>query len=208
MRRTEIDIYKVYDNWQKGLEEFQCYFKVTPFATMKNYTDFSLDDTISPSSDSIDKFNKLKHRFEADGLYIIDFEAKLALDFALLLNNEVKVKPILSFNNIFHTFGIVGDEAVAQRLLLYSNRLEFIKPKAYCFVLDKDRYKEDYTCDYMKFNNQYEITEEELPPTDILEALGIKNIVYISEGYVKEDVKYYLEYLRKSELKVEEILEF
>ncbi|GFZ34014.1 hypothetical protein CSC2_45400 [Clostridium zeae] len=208
MRRTEIDIYKVYDNWQKGLEEFQCYFKVTPFATMKNYTDFSLDETISLSSDSIDKFNKLKHEFKVDSLYIIDFEANLALDLALLLNNEVKVKPILSFNHIFHTFGIVGDEDMAQRLLLYSDRLETIKPKAYCFVLDKGRYKEDYICDYMKFNNQYEITEEELPPTDMLEALGIKNIVYMSEGYVKEDVKYYLEYLRKSDLDVEEILEF
>ncbi|GFP74165.1 hypothetical protein [Clostridium fungisolvens] len=208
MRRTEIDIYKVYDNWQKGLEEFQCYFKVTPFATMKNYTDFLLDGTISPSSDSIDKFGKLKHRFEADSLYIIDFEVNLALDMALLLNNEVKVKPILSFNHIFHTFGIVGDENMAQRLLVYSDRLELINPKAYCFVLDKDRYKEDYTCDYMKFNNQYEITEEELPPADMLEALGIKNIVYISEDYVKEDVKYYLEYLRRSDFDVEEILEF
>ncbi|MBK1813076.1 hypothetical protein JHL18_20860 [Clostridium sp. YIM B02505] len=208
MRRTEINIYKVYDNWQKGLEEFQCYFKVTPFATMKNYNNFSLDDTISPSSDSIDKFSKLKHRFEADSLHIIDLEAKLALDLALLLNNEVNVKPILSFNHIFHTFGIVGDEGMAQRLILYSDRLEFMKPKAYCFVLDKDRYKEDYICDYMEFNNQYEITEEELPPADILEALGIKNIVYISEGYVKEDVKYYLDYIRKSGFEVEEILEF
>ncbi|GKU31596.1 hypothetical protein [Clostridium folliculivorans] len=208
MRRTEIDIYKVYDNWQKGLEEFQCYFKVTPFATMKNYTDFLLDNNISPSNDSIDKFNKLKHRFEDDSLYIIDFEASLALDLALLLNNEVKVKPILSFNHIFHTLGIVGDEGMAQKLLVYSDSLELIKPKVYCFVLDKDRYREDYTCDYMKFNNQYEITEEELPPADMLEAIGIKNIVYISEGYVKEDVKYYLEYLRKSELDVEEILEF
>lgn len=208
MRRTEIDIYKVYDNWQKGLEDFQCYFKVTPFATMKNYTDFSLDDTISPSSDSIDKFSRLKHRFETNSLYIIDFKANLALDLALLLNNEAEVKPILSFNHIFHSFGIVGDEDMAQRLLLYSNKLELIKPKAFCFVLDKDRYKEDYTCDYMKFNNQYEVTEEELPPADMLEALGIKNIVYVSEDYVKEDVKYYLEYLRKSDFDVKEILEF
>ncbi|QAA34800.1 hypothetical protein [Clostridium manihotivorum] len=208
MNRTELDIYKVYDSWQKDLEGFQCYLKVTPFATLKNYNDFSLSDEVSPSLDNIKIFNRIKKFFSSNALYIIDFDSSTALDLALLLNNEAFVKPILSFNHIFHPFGIVGDESMAEKLLLYSDKLKVIKPKAYCFILDKERYQEDYLVDYMKFNNQYEITEEELPPVEVLQELKVSKVVYISKEFVKEDVKYYLEYLKANKVIVQEILKF
>lgn len=85
-------------------------------------------------------------------------------------------------------------------------KIEPSKVEAYAFILDNNRYNENIDIDNpMLFNNQYEITEEEMPDIDVLNKLNISKASYCYNKSVKEDILGYLKYLEKDNFNVDMI---
>lgn len=78
-----------------------------------------------------------------------------------MLQNNLDIKPILTFNILFHPYGLIGNEDFISNLLLYGNKLTTIDPKGYVFILDNERYlSESDGTEENFFNNQYETLEK------------------------------------------------
>lgn len=122
-----------------------------------------------------------------------------------MLNKDYDASLVLSLNFMFHPYGVVGTTEDIQTLINVGLNLKQDVHNKYVFILDSNRYFEEYSTikdvSKEKFNNQYEITYEDLPTAEILNELNIKKVfVYYKD--LKEDIKSYLEYLKESSLEV------
>ncbi|SHK19983.1 hypothetical protein SAMN02745163_03413 [Clostridium cavendishii DSM 21758] len=207
MLKSKVNLYEVYDNWRKDLRYFECYFKTTPIASLKQCEDFELEE-VYPSNEIKNSVLALKDKLSyKKTIYIFDLPLLESIETALILNNDLGIKPVLVFNHISHDFGIVGSKIFISKLIQYSYELKELKDSTYAFMLDKDRYLETEFDKRIYYNNQYELTEEELPPVEILNDLGINRVVVISVDKLKEDLTDYVEYLKKENIFVEIINE-
>lgn len=224
MLKSQVDLYEVYEKWTNGLEKYKCYFKATPLASLKQCEDFEIKEAEfsneakllyeefqrhSGVKDNKTGENKADTYTEADVsignknmLYIFDMPAIDGIDLAVILNNKLKIKPILVFNHICHDFGIVGSREFINKLISSSSKLQATNGTSFAFMLDYDRYKTEEFNRRDYFNNQYELTEEDLPPLEILKELSIDSFTVFLKGTMKEDLKDYLLYLEKGNIDI------
>jgi hypothetical protein len=201
MKLSEVDWYLVYKKWTANTGIFDYLFKSSPFVTAKYMDEFELDldcDYNIP----IDVNKKIANIVvDQHTIIIVDVDALLGMDICLVLNNDYNVAPILSYNFLFHPYGVVGDNKFMERLIAYSEKLKHIEPITSVFILDKNRYINGVDLENpMLFNNQYEITEEELPELDMLLSLKKNKINFLYSGEIKEDINCYLKYLKENNI--------
>lgn len=203
----DIDIYQIYLNWRNNSNKFECFVKSTPFVSLKHYTDFKLEEaSIAPATYKLhDEILDIISKYDLNStLFILDTNeysiGKIA--FLLEMNN---IKPILTFNVMFHPYGVIGSKSFINDLVYFGEKLNINKVKSYIFLLDNQRYsdKEDIHLNENTFNNQYEITEEDLPTIEFLKKIKYTSCVYIySNKKIKEDINSYLDYLNNNDIKI------
>ena len=198
-----------YDNWLRSSGIFESYVKSTTLASLStvDYKKLSFEnyDKINP----INKYGieKLESRIGADlknTFLISDLEAEENLEISIMLNNNLNIKPILSFNHIAHDYGLVGNSVIHNKIINYPFKFRNIEEvKSYCFILDNGRYREnDEYLNPLVFNNQYEITEEELPHIEVLKMGNIGNLIFIYRDKIKDDIQKYLDYLKDEKINI------
>ena len=206
MKLSEVDWYLVYKRWTANTGIFDYLFKSSPFVSAKYMDEFELKlDYECNVPNNVKK--KLENSIiDEHTIIIVDTSTEIGMDMAVLLNNQYNVCPILSYNFLFHPYGIVGDKELIEKLIDYSEKLKTVEPITHAFILDKNRYISGLNLeDPMIFNNQYEITEEELPEVAMLIALKKDRLNFLYSGKIKEDINCYLEYLKKNSIIVNTI---
>lgn len=200
----EFDLIKIYRNWAADCGPFRCFFRATNFVSLKHYPDFQLNTLKLKEGDSFYLIKSIIEEFETkDTIFFLDISATEGMELGFYIQRFLKIKPILVLNNPIHPYGIVGDKEYISRLIGYGELLEKGEPNGFIFILDNCRYKECSEDELKRyFNNQYELTEDDLPYHYMLEELGYKKVVYIYEESVKEDVSYYLEYIKDNNIEV------
>lgn len=201
-----INMYEVYENWRSGLGKFKWSLVSTPFASSKHMVkDLILDDDLKKKTidDILDDFSKdLIVNQKEDEIIIFDFDEGRSLDLAFNLNKEYMINPILIFAHIFHSNGIVGSKDMLNKLIKYSYGLKNESSK-YGIFLDYDRFSDREYNPREYFNNQYRLTEEEMPYIEDFIRAGIDKVIVISKAPIKIDIKEYIDYIKSSELKLE-----
>ncbi|ERI91800.1 hypothetical protein HMPREF1982_02843 [Clostridiales bacterium oral taxon 876 str. F0540] len=202
MKLSNLDWYLVYKKWTANSGAFEYLLKSSPFVTAKYMQDFELN--LNKDFQVKHKFKKvLEENIEENRILIADVDSILGINTAVVLNNEFKVCPILSYNFLFHPYGIVGDSKLIEALAAAADVIEPIKPQSWVFILDKNRYINDMNINNpMVFNNQYEITEEEMPDIDMLRKLNKRSVCFLYDTDIKEDIKCYLDYLKENDFNV------
>ena len=200
----DYDVRKIYRRWREGTGPFRCFFRATNFVSLKHYPDFPV------SGVPVDQ-DPFYHKIDAivllcdpkTTLMIMDFPALEGIKTAYLLHKYRRIKTVLTFNSPLHPFGLVGGQDYIGYLLGYGELIEHIEPIGYAFLLDQNRFA-DYTAEdlHRSFNNQYELTDEDLPNLEMLTHLGFSRILYIYSGKEKEDINEYLKYLGEHEFAV------
>ncbi|WP_026881661.1 hypothetical protein [Clostridium akagii] len=201
MKSSEVDWYLVYKKWTTNTGIFEYLFKSSPFVTAKYMGEFELklDYAYNLPIDIEKKIANIE--VDQHTIIIVDVDALLGIDICLLLNNDYNIAPILSYNFLFHPYGVVGDNELMERLIAYSGKLKHIEPITYALILDKNRYISGVDLDnQMIFNNQYEITEEDLPELDMLITLKKSKVNFLYSGKIKEDINCYLQYLKENNI--------
>lgn len=201
-----INMYEVYENWRSGLGKFKRSLVSTPFASSKHMVkNLILDDDLKKKTidDILDDFSKdLIVNQKEDEIIIFDFDGERSLDLAFNLNKEYMINPILIFAHIFHSNGIVGSKDMLNKLIKYSYGLKNESSK-YGIFLDYDRFSDREYNPREYFNNQYRLTEEEMPYIEDFIRAGIDKVIVISKAPIKIDIKEYIDYIKSSELKLE-----
>ncbi|WP_326511528.1 hypothetical protein [Clostridium intestinale] len=201
-----INMYEVYENWRSGLGKFKWSLVSTPFASSKHIVkDLILDDYLKKKTidDILDDFSKdLIVNQKEDEIIIFDFDGERSLDLAFNLNKEYMINPILIFAHIFHLNGIVGSKDMLNKLIKYSYGLKNENSK-YGIFLDYNRFSSKEYNPRECFNNQYRLTEEEMPYIEDFIKAGIDKVIVISKAPIKIDIKEYIDYIKSSELKLE-----
>jgi len=199
-------MYEVYENWRSGLGKFKWSLISTPFASSKHIVkDLILDDDLKKKTidDILDDFSKdLIVNQKEDEIIIFDFDGERSLDLAFNLNKEYMINPILIFAHIFHSNGVVGSKDMLNKLIKYSYGLKNESSK-YGIFLDYDRFSDREYNQREYFNNQYRLTEEEMPYIEDFIKAGIDKVIVISKAPIKIDIKEYIDYIKSSELKLE-----
>lgn len=195
-----------YNNWCRNSGIFEGYVKSTTLASLSTL-DFTKIYCENYSSKSSNVFKELQSKIGADlnNTFIIsDLEAEENLDFTIILNNNFSIKPILAFNHIAHDYGLVGNSVIHNKIVNYSFEFRNIEEvKAYCFILDNGRYRDnDDYLDPLIFNNQYELTEEELPHIEVLKMVNVERLIFIYRNKIKEDIQKYLDYLKDEKINI------
>lgn len=198
-----------YDNWRRNSGIFECYVKSTTLASLTTLdaSKVKFDDYTDIDPVNRDTFEGLKSIIGSKlnkTFLISDLEAEENLDFSIMLNNDLKIKPILSFNHIAHDYGFIGNPVIHNKIVNYPFKFLNIKEvQAYCFILDYERYRDnDDYLDPLVFNNQYEITEEELPHIEVLKMVNVENLIYIYRKKIKWDIQKYLDYLKGENINI------
>jgi hypothetical protein len=199
-------MYEVYENWRSGLGKFKWNLISTPFASSKHIVkDLIFDDDLKKKTidDILDDCSKdLIVNQKEDEIIIFDFDGERSLDLAFNLNKEYMINPILIFAHIFHSNGIVGTKDMLNKLIKYSYGLKNESSK-YGIFLDYDRFRDKEYNSREYFNNQYRLTEEEMPYIEDFIKAGIDKVTVICQAPIKIDIKEYIDYIKSSELKLE-----
>ncbi|EDS76643.1 hypothetical protein CBC_A0217 [Clostridium botulinum C str. Eklund] len=197
----QIDIRNLYRNYRKVSKKLNCFFRSTPFVSLKHYPDFIISNNLK----EVIVKNEVISNVKEDTLIIVDLPFGEALTLGYMLNKDYDASFVLSLNFMFHPYGLVGTKEDIQTLINVGLNLKQDVQNKYVFILDNNRYFQEYSTikdvPKEKFNNQYEITYEDLPTAEILNELNIKK-VFVYYRDLKEDIKSYLEYLKESSLEV------
>ncbi|MDT8718874.1 hypothetical protein IAI10_19655 [Clostridium sp. 19966] len=207
MRLEQVNLLELYHKWLSNAGYFECYVRTSVFATAKHYKEFQLDESNISSELYYKVCSILKKYDEKETIFLLDFPDSEAIKLAYFINNNLAIKPILTFNMLLHDYGLVGSKDFVNALVVCGNKLKEIDPKGYAFILDYYRYREFEEEAYLKgFNNQYEVSDEVLPEAGLLKNLGYKKIVYVSVDKEKEDILNYLNYLKDNKFLIEKYM--
>lgn len=206
MNLKEIDLRKLYRTWKSDLGPFECFFRSTSFVSLKTYDDFILNDTKINEDYYKNIINEILENCNDDNFIIIDLPINNILDLSLILNNKYLIKPILNINVLFHPFGIVGCKDEINKLINNGLKLKKIYSSKFVMLIPYDRYNKNLESNHLsnRLNNQYGISEDDLPYVYMLKELGYKKIIIIVKDYIKEDLEEYLNNLNK-DIEVEKI---
>lgn len=204
-RLSDFNLQDTYSKLYQSSGVFRCYFRATNFVSLKHYPDFELIDTAASYGNLVEKlYSCIESKDFSKTILIIDFPGEMSIELAGHLRVHKDFQPVLTFNGVLHEHGLVGNKRYISSLLKYGEAEIIKKPHGYVFVLDYERFGDYSNDDFKKnFNNQYEITEDDLPPFEMLKDLGYTTIVYCYSNEIKEDIGTYLEYLKDSGLEVE-----
>lgn len=205
-RLAEIDLMDLYSRWLEGAGPFACFVRKTNFVSLKHYEDFVLQPVTIRKSHWF-KQHQLQLQQSATGqLLLFDIPAVDGMRLACLMQNYLSIKPILTFVSPLHSHGLVGGKSYVNALVGYGLLLKPMEPRSYAFIMDSQRYRSSVNPQVLRrrFNNQYELTAEDLPNAEMLQALGYKQVSLFRQGETKEDSSAYLEYLRDNRIAVEE----
>jgi len=201
----EIDLYGVYCKWRQGAGPFECFFRAANFTSLKHFDDFELSQISLEKDKTYKEIERIiKHNNTKKTLFMIEINDIEGIKTAYLLQEEQKIKPILTFNNPLHPFGLIGGIEYVSSILKLGEELKPINPEGFVFILNQNRFG-DYQDEELKkfFNNQYELTDEDLPPYEMLCQLGFEKIIYMyNMEQLKEDVASYFQYLKDKNFKV------
>ena len=200
----EINLYNIYSKWFEGTYYFQCFVRASNFVSLKQYPDFSLGTVSIEENILYKKLEQIANSYlSKNTIYFIDLPGAEAIKNGYLLQKNKGVKPVITFNNILHPYGMVGDKEYISSLIGYGELIENGENITYSFILDSNRYRDYEKEDYKKlFNNQYEMTDEDLPSHEMLQWLGVSRCVYLTIAEEKEDIKEYLKYLDDNGIEV------
>lgn len=208
MNLKDTDLKYLYRKWKSNLDPFEAFMRSGPFVSLQTYENFEIDFNIN-DEEFCCKYKEIIHEILQENLrdtfVIVDFNLRESLELAYILNNKHSLKPILNYNFLFHPYGLIGNEDDIGALVKLGYNLKEINPEGYILFLDYGRYKDFPQELYKKkLNNQYELTEEDLPNIETLKELGYSKVVLFTRETIKEDINSYLDYM-KSELKVKVI---
>jgi hypothetical protein len=202
----EVNLRNIYRNWKSNSNVFEAFIRSGPFVSLQTYENFTLDLKIDVKSIRnkqnfvLDKIINSKKQ----ELIICDFNFDDCVEMGFLINNEYRIKPILSFNMIFNSYGLIGNKTNIESLIKYGLSLDSVVAEKYVMFLNYERYGSFNEEDYKKrLNNQYEVCEDDLPYAETLKSLGYSKVLFLTREKVKEDVNNYLEHLIGSGIPVE-----
>ena len=196
MYLKDVDLRDCYRKWKRGLGEYRCFFRSTPFVSLKTYENFNLEDEENELNNNI--MNIILGELDEKYFIIVDLHINEILDMSLELNNKYDIKPILNMNLLFNNFGLIGDRVNITKLLNTSIKLEDKICEKYVMMIPYDRYVEDIDIVDIKdrLNNQYAIGFDDLPDEEFIKELGYKGIKIITKSKVKEDLMDYINYMK------------
>ena len=199
-RLSTIDLYEIYSKWFEGTYYFQCFVRSTNFVSLKQYPDFLLSQVSSNEDDfAIEVQQSVDKYLSKNTLYFFDFPALEGIKTGYFVHKNKKIKPVITFNNILHPNGLIGDKEYINGLIGYGELIENKEIITYSFILDSNRYGNYEKEAYKRFfNNQYEMTNEDLPSYEMLQWLRLNKCIYLYRDEVKEDMDAYLQYLEDS----------
>lgn len=191
-----IDLYRSFKN---NLREFEPFLRSTPFVSLKTYEDFEINENFKVNPKSEQFLKEILNYINKESFLIIDLPLDNILDLSLILNNKHFIKPILNLNFLFHPLGLLGERDDISKLIYVGSHLETILPENFIMLIDYNRFSDFTNTEYEeKLNNQYELTNYDLPYGDFLKSLEYKNITYIYENKIKEDMLPCFNYLKES----------
>lgn len=205
---AEIDLQDLYTRWLEGAGPFACFVRKTNFVSLKHYEDFVLQHVKVRKSTWFKQLQPLLQQPAADRLFLFDIPAEDGMRLGYLLQNHLSIKPVLTFISPLHNHGLVGGKSYVNALVGYGLLLKPIQARSYAFILDSQRYRSSVSSQILRrrFNNQYELTADDLPSVEMLQALGYCQVNLFRQEESKEDIAAYLQYLRENHLAVEETL--
>ncbi|HWI60497.1 MAG TPA: hypothetical protein VNT75_01520 [Symbiobacteriaceae bacterium] len=177
--------------WRAGSGALLPYVKSTPFVSLSR---FPVDMDLRPC-DAV----AVDVAVDAGELVILDFPGARSVMAGLRLWESHGLWPVVTFPLWFHPHGIVGDAALAFALLLQAPSAG--PSSGWSLLLDSTRYSDDpLTPD--RFNNQYELTEDDLPTVEELRELGVTGVLMVTDGPAKDDLQRYAAYLSQGQVSV------
>lgn len=179
--------------WRSGSGPFLPYVRSTPFVSLARYP---AEMELLPPEPA----GAADAPPTGEGeLLVVDLPGARATLTGVALWRERRLWPVTTLSHWHHPHGIVGDDATAGALLL--SRLVPGDPVGWTLLLDSTRYSDQpLTAD--RFNNQYELTEDDLPTADELRNAGMNGICIWTDGAPKEDIRRYGAYLAEAQLAV------
>jgi len=215
MNLQEIDLRKIYRLWKSDLGPFQGFFRSTPFVSLQTYDDFELDTENVDETENRNQIYRISgydqkvldiiiENSDENNFLIVDLPLNKILNFALVLNNEHNIKPILNVNLLFHPFGIIGNKDNINELISNGLKLKKINPQKFIMLIPYDRYDDELGDNDLKdkLNNQYGIGEDDLPYVNMLKELGYNKVNILTKDDIKEDLNNYVDFIN-NEIMVE-----
>lgn len=172
----------------------ECFVKSLPFVSVVNMTDIDIYVKEEPFESKIQPLHEKKN------LIIVDIHGDKGLEYAYVYRNNYTIIP--DFNMVCHDFGIVKSKPILEKLILFYD-LDLNNTNKYMIVLDSNRYRYNQENSVNEYNNQYEVSEEDLPEIEMLKFLNINDMAYICSEKIKEDIAPYLEYLKYNGIDVQ-----
>ncbi len=191
----DVDLRGMYRKWKKGLKYFRGFFRSTPFVSLQVYNNFLLDTTNVVVNENI--LESILSNVNKKNFCIVDLPFDTILDLALCLNNNFRIKPILNVNIVFNEYGLIGSKENISRLINNSEQLTYTESNEFVMLLDYDRYDDNINVNevYDKLNNQYIVSDDDLPHAKFLRELGYSKVVILTETNVKDDLKEYINFI-------------
>jgi|GEM_PF-756699 len=205
-RLSQIDLPDVFAHWVQGAGPFTCFVRKTNFVSLKHYRDFALRPVATNTSRLYKYLLPHLERLEPNHLILLDIPAVEGMRLGYLLQEHLRLKPILTFVSPLHTHGLVGGDRYVNAIIAYGLLLNPVKPQGFVLILDNQRYLSTVNPNLLhrRFNNQYELTSDDLPSLEMLKALAYGRVTLYHWGEPKEDVGAYLQYLKDNLIQVEE----
>ncbi|MDF2504336.1 hypothetical protein [Clostridium sp.] len=185
--------YNLYKEFYVNAGIMSCFVKSLIFVSVVNMSNLSINENVQ-----ID-ISKIKSFENEDDLIILDIPANVGLEYAYKYKDKYTIIP--DFNMVCHDFGIVKSNSILRNLTLFSD-IDLKNNDKYMIILDSNRYKDIEIDNINEYNNQYEITEEDLPELEMIKLLKLNNISYIYDKKIKEDIGEYLNYLKANKVNI------
>ncbi|MBI3327892.1 MAG: hypothetical protein HYZ81_14475 [Nitrospinae bacterium] len=119
----------------------------------------------------------------------VDLPGVEAVVWGAVLARELRMQPVLTFNNIPHQQGVLAHEHVLGALLYYAQEVEqqHLPLEANpVFLADAQRFAPRRTVGRDEFDNRYYLVPTDLPSASQFQARGIKYLVYLTHGERRE----------------------
>jgi hypothetical protein len=211
MELQSINPIDIYRKWKCNTNTFEAFIRSGPFVSLQTYDNFDLDLSVD-SNFLLEKHKNLIEQIRAcskNDFIVCDLDFDDCTEAGFLLNNYFNIKPVISFNMVFFTYGLIGTKVNIENLVKYGVNLKEIYPSRYVLLCNFERYQDFSPDEYKKrLNNQYELCEDDLPYIETLAALGYTKVVLITKDSIKDDIQNYLNYIKSSSLEVEVIRGF
>lgn len=204
----EIDFRDLYERWAGGSGPFACFFSKSNFISLKHYPDFALKQPNLHTNRFLRQIGLSLQNAGPGNLAIIDIPARAGMRLACLLQNHLRIKPVLTFLCPLHPFGLVGGNSYVSDLVGYGLELKPVEAKGFAFILDSQRYRTRVSERTLKdrFNNQYELGPDNLPGVEMLNALAISRVSFYHLEPVMEDAAAYVQHLKQNYIEIDETI--